>query len=527
MTNRPVYTFDFETDPFLYGRIPEVFCGGLYGPDDFYSYNWSSDPQDVILWLIDQLERLPKGAIVFAHNGGKFDFHFLKEHFDLGDLKIINARIAKLMVAGVELRDSFLMIPVPLSAHNKDEIEYWKMEREVREQYKDEILSYLRADCVYLHELVTGFIEEFGLSLTMASAAMREMSKFYDVDKIPSEQVDEQFRRFYFGGRVQCFEKGLLHGNFKVYDVNSMYPSVMRNYQHPISANIITYQARHFEQGLQHCDFAVVEGRNKGALPWRQENGALTFEREYGTFFTTGHELRAALELGLFEIKSIHEMYKSEASTSFDEFIDHFYNLRQQAKARGDRLKDLFYKLVMNGSYGKYAQNPENFKDWCIVDDEILGDGWLPEVEFDNGLIIYSRPTQKPLYLFRYNVLTAASITGAARAELLRGIASAERPVYCDTDSVICESLDRTLDDKELGAWALEATGQKLAIAGKKMYCLLNDGKPVKTASKGVRLEPSDIVDVASGQEFLYQNMAPTFSLTKDTRFIERRVRIT
>jgi hypothetical protein len=526
MSKRPIYTFDFETDPFLIGRIPEPFACGVYG-QDYYQECWADDPQDVIMWILDQLDKMPKGSIAYAHNGGKFDFHFFKEHFDLGDLKIINARIAKLKVRGIELRDSFLMIPVPLSAHKKDDIEYWKLERDVRDQYREEILSYMKADCVYLHELVTGFIDEFGISLTMASAAMREMSKFYDVDKIPSEQTDKQFRQYYYGGRVQCFEKGILHGNFKVYDVNSMYPSVMRNYQHPISSNIIVYHPRHYDAALEHCDFIMVEGWNDNALPSRAENYSLDFTREFGVFHVTGHELRAALKLGRFRIHKIHEVYKSEQSTNFAEFIDHFFELRQQAKSRGDKLHDLFYKLIMNSSYGKYAQNPDNFKDWCIVDDEILGDGWLPEVEFDNGLIIYSRPTVKPLYLFRYNVMTAASITGAARAELLLGLSNAVRPVYCDTDSVICESLNADLDDRELGKWALEASGNRLAVAGKKMYCLWDNEVAVKTASKGVRLSAEEITSVARGDEIQYRNDAPTFSLTKDTRFIERRVRMT
>lgn len=526
MSKRPIYVFDFETDPFKYDRIPGPFLVGVYGDDLTFNYCWG-EAVDVILWLVNWLEGLPKGSIVYAHNGGKFDFHFLKDHFDLGDIKIINARIAKLKISGVELRDSFLMIPVPLSAHKKDDIEYWKMEADKREEFRDEIISYLEGDCVYLYELVKGFIEEFGISLTMATAAMREMKKFYDVERITDADRDKLYRRFYYGGRVEYFERGNLTGNFKIYDVNSMYPSVMRKYKHPVSNGVIIYDKRHFASAVPHLDFAVVEGWNDGAFPVRMEKGGLSFKREYGEFFVTGHELRMALELGIFRIKEIKEAYKCEETSTFAEFIDHFYALRQEAKSRGDRLKDLFYKLIMNSSYGKYAQNPENFKDWCIVDNEILGEGWLPEEHFDNGLIIYSRPTVKPHHLFRYNILTAASITGAARAELMLGLSKATRPVYCDTDSIICEHLDADLDDKELGKWALEAQGDGLAIAGKKMYCLMNKGKSVKTASKGVRLNQDEIVSVASGEEIEYENMAPTFSLTKETRFVKRKVRMT
>jgi len=181
----------------------------------------------------------------------------------------------------------------------------------------------------------------------------------------------------------------------------------------------------------------------------------------------------------------------------------------------------------MNSAYGKFAQNPDGFKDWCIVDNEALPMPWLPEHEFDNGWIIYSRPTTKPHSIFRYNVMTAASITGAARAMLLRGLHGAVNPIYCDTDSIICESLDGDLDEYRLGAWKQEACGDRVAIAGKKLYAVTNKGELVKHACKGVRITPSQIFDVAEGSEVLYENMAPTFSLTKKTKFIKRRVRAT
>lgn len=523
---RPIYVFDFETDPFQYERIPEPFLVGVYGDGQLFDYYWG-EAKDVLDWFVNWLHTIPRGSIVYAHNGGKFDFHFLKDYFDLGDLKIVNARIAKVHIAGVELRDSFMMIPVPLGAYKKDDIEYSKMERNVREKHKEEIIEYLEGDCIYLHELVKAFIDEFGISFTMASAAMKELKKFHEVERLPNDERDKYFRQFYYGGRVEYFEQGTLHGPFKIYDVNSMYPSVMRDCKHPISAGVISYAPHHFAQAVDHLDFATVVGWNYGALPSRGEYGQLDFTREFGEFFVTGHELRMALDLGLFKIKEIKAAYKAQKSATFAEFIDHFYNARMEAKAKGDALHTLFYKLVMNSSYGKFAQNPDNFKDWSIVDDILLGDGWLPEVHFDNGLIIYSRPTTKPLHLFRYNILTAASITGAARAKLMLGLSKAERPVYCDTDSIICEDFRGDLDPKRLGMWSLEAEGDRLAVAGKKMYCLMDGDEPVKTASKGVRLGYQDLLDVAAGGEFEYQNIAPTFSLTKETRFIKRKVRMT
>lgn len=524
-----VWTFDFETDPFKLDRIPEPFCVGLYKGDGEYSCQWG-DAQTCIDWIVSEFERAPESTVAYAHNGGKFDVHFFKEHIR-GNMKIISARIAECKVGATTIRDSFSLLPVPLSGMQKTEIEYWKMEKEYREKYKREILDYLRDDCIFLHDHVSEFIRMFGTHLTMAGAAIKQLKTFHDVDKITSEGTDKQFRKYYYGGRVQCLKRGVLEGDFKVYDVNSMYPSVMKDFLHPVSSNYIHYIGRSARTIVERCDFAKIRAKNNGALPRIVDEGTakarLSFEEPNGVFYATGHEIRAGLETGRLDIQDVLEAYKAESHGTFADFIDYFYTMRLKAKANGDAMRTLFYKLVMNSAYGKFAQNPDGFKDWCIVDDEALEMPWLPEHEFDNGWIIYSRPTTKPHSIFRYNIMTAASITGAARAMLMRGLHSSVNPVYCDTDSIICERLEGDLDEKRLGAWKLEAEGDSIAIAGKKLYAVMNKGELVKHACKGVRITPNDIFKVAEGQEVTYENQAPTFSLTKETRFIKRRVRAT
>lgn len=127
------------------------------------------------------------------------------------------------------------------------------------------------------------------------------------------------------------------------------------------------------------------------------------------------------------------------------------------------------------------------------------------------------------------DVAIAASITSAARAVLMLSIAQAYRPVYCDTDSLICERLGSGLvqSETELGAWKLEASGDEVAIAGKKLYALFDKGELVKSASKGVKLNGAEIREVAMGGTVLWQNDAPNFSLLGGTRFVSRRAKST
>lgn len=565
---------DFETDKFLHGRYPLPFTVGIYDGNSFWSawgpdlnlekFNplWGEERVDawrlecsrlLIRELLDQIGTMPD-TIFYAHNGGKFDYHFMIEHFT-GAVKIINARITKAKMGRHEFRDSYSILPVPLATFGgKLHIDYDLMEPHLRETHREEITEYLKEDCVSLYEQIRDFCAEFNPDrpprLTMASTAMNELIQFHKFDKLTDRQ-DEFIRPFFFGGRCQCFETGILRGDFKTYDVNSMYPDVMRSHQHPIGARYSTGT-----RITPKSFFVTVEAENKGAFAQRLPNYALSFEHGTGIFNTTIHELNAAEETGTAKILRVIKTVDFEKTTSFDEFINHFYEKRLEARSQGRESHVIFYKLVMNGAYGKFAQNCADFMDYRLERDIIDGEqqGW--EIAYTGpNYLIYERPARLRLFGY-YNVATGASITGAARSQLLRGLAASTRPVYSDTDSIICEGFGLPTDDKRLGAWKLEARGNYLAIAGKKTYALLSsdpatiaevkkdilkrkktpdyllkvDGVQygcVKKASKGVNLSPIDIVRVAKGGEVEYPNPAPNFRLSGKHRFITRRIRAT
>jgi hypothetical protein len=285
-------------------------------------------------------------------------------------------------------------------------------------------------------------------------------------------------------------------------------------------------------------DFAFIEAENNGALPMRAEDGGLDFTVKYGKFYATIHEINAGLETGTLKIKRVIHAWKFDRKASFAEFVDQFYNLRLQAKANGDKVRDILYKFCLNSGYGKFALNPRKFKQWAMTIGEVPEpqataaepNGWALHSQCGD-LFIWSRPN--PRRGGFYNVATAASITGSARANLLRNIALAKRPVYCDTDSIICEGFAGETNETELGGWKLEAIGDRIAIGGKKLYTIYNKqdlserGEAIKKASKGVRLTPKEIIAVCNGDEIVYQNPVPHFSLDGSADFIERRIRAT
>ena len=134
MPKTKIATVDCETDPFLYNRFPKPFTWGFYDGEKYIDF-WGDDATDK---MIEHIEKF--NGIVYAHNGGKFDFHYLiTKAAEKGKIKIINGRIAEYRLGKARLRDSWLILPVSLKQMQKDDIEYWKMEKEHRQKYKYEI----------------------------------------------------------------------------------------------------------------------------------------------------------------------------------------------------------------------------------------------------------------------------------------------------------------------------------------------------------------------------------------------------
>jgi hypothetical protein len=520
-----IAVIDFETDPFLFGRVPKPFAAGFFDGENYVEF-WGDDCAQ---YLVDYISALETKHIIYAHNGGKFDFFFLLEWLQ-NPLKLINGRITKAgFIGGHEIRDSYAIIPIPLKAYQKEDIDYGCFERHKREAHKSDILFYLAKDCEYLYSLVNAFVERFGAKLTIGGTAM---GKLREIHKFPTgdETHDSKFRPFYYGGRVQCFEAGILKGAFKIFDVNSMYPDRMKNCVHPIGRGYacptnprLTNSGKLKGFGNRPY-FAEVIAINRGAFPVRLKSG-LSFEQKEGRFFTTSHEIETALQYGLCDIKDIIAAYVPKQLISFGDYVDIYSAEKIAAKKEGDKVGEIFAKLLLNSPYGKLAQNPENYYDYRIIKDisELTRDEWREWDLFEahGEYQIWRKKSDAKSY---FDVAAAASITGASRAKLLAGLALSKRPIYCDTDSIICEEFYGETDISKLGAWKCEGEADSVAIAGKKLYAAFDGEKCIKLASKGARLQPSDVVSLCKGKTVSWNNSAPSFSLSHAPNFVSRNL---
>ncbi|MES9855949.1 MAG: DNA polymerase [Sedimenticola sp.] len=536
---RVLATIDSETDPFKIGRYPKPFIWGFYDGSVYEEFN---NVRALLDFFEKQFTEKDIQYRVYAHNGGKFDYHFMLEHLEADtDVMIINGRLSKFNIGPTEFRDSYNLFNFPLAAYKKDDMDYGLMEEEERDKPKNKriISDYLEKDCVYLHEMVHGFIETYGLHLTQASASMKIWQKMCSV-KAPktTENYYDALKPFYYGGRVECFKKGIIEEVFSVIDIVSAYPHAM-GFEHPIG---VEYKTLH---GKKACDYVEDKGgitnkfmnrcfftllaKSSGSLPYRDDKGKLFFPNDHliRRYTVTGWEIAAGLRTETLRIHQILSVTYWNEYIDFTQYVDHFFKLKKEGRDKGDKLMTLFAKLFLNSLYGKFAADPRNYKSHKVVDTSdihsILEEGYEAGGFLGEWFLAKkAMPHDRQRF---YNIATAASITGFVRAYLWEAACKCSGLLYSDTDSIAAKDISQIKLGCDLGDWEKEGEFSYGAIGGKKMYAFQHTGKNKwKTASKGARLTSKEIILVAKGNEVLYDPMAPTYSIKHEPRFTQRKI---
>ncbi len=543
---RLISVADSETDPFKRGRVPAPFIWGFHVPETG-EYQEFFDTADFIEYVSGQ------EMICYAHNGGKFDWHFiLKEIGDWEPMTVINGRLAKFRIGNCEFRDSFNIIPAPLAAFQKEEIDYAIFEPGEREKPENmqRIREYLKSDCIYLGQMVTEFLDTYGMNLTQASASMKIWSKMSGIKRPKSSKYYyDEMCKYYYGGRVQCFSLGIVKKPFKVIDIKSAYPYAMTHF-HPWGMVYTTTDSLDgFDDDKITRSFITLRAASLSAFPMRTKTG-LQFpaDGEIREFHVTGWEYLAARDTGTLKDETVTEVRYYAEKITFGEYVDHFFEMKNEAdgmiKALNANHPDfpkwsaqrLFAKIFLNSLYGKFAANPENYQEFMTLPADLLEgakeiDGWFYCKMINEKTAIVNRPLPEEKHNY-FDVSVAASITGFVRAYLWRNICQCKNVHYCDTDSIAAEEINVNVG-KELGNWEIEAQCDWGAIGGKKLYAFhrapgtykASKEKEWKTASKGVRLTPDQIIQIAKGDAVIDIPEVPTFSIKRPAIFTPRKIK--
>ena len=311
-----------------------------------------------------------------------------------------------------------------------------------------------------------------------------------------SLQLDSFIRRSYFGGIVYKNSELVdsLEGDIYglVYDVNSLYPSVMRArllpYGFPLSFNgdynksdidkkeypLYFQEIRVKKFHIKHGFIPNIQIRNSqnfNGTVYAKSNKYIDFDGlekyEECNFVFSNIQLEYFLKSydveGLDYIRGV--AFKGSYGV-FDRYIDTFMEMKKNGKGAVRATA----KLFLNSLYGKFGMNP--IKEEKIIDYQ---ENTFSTISTDND-------GNKLDYLDKGVFIAMASfITSYAREVLLTSIEKVyDRFLYCDTDSIHITGYDIpniTIHDKNLGAWKLEGKFTKAKYIGAKRYAEYIDNK--------------------------------------------------
>lgn len=338
-----------------------------------------------------------------------------------------------------------------------------------------------------------------GFCITAASQALQAFRfrfmkhKIFPVD---DEEVIEYERKAYHGGRTECFHIGDLSSkNIKVYDINSMYPYVMKENYYPVYAKYIidSPSDKQLRKLLRDfCAIADVTLRTKENAYAHVHERRLIFP--VGCFRTTLSTPELLYAIDHDHLFDVHRVILYNKAKIFVDYVNFFYKNRLMYKKLNNLPYITLTKLFLNCLYGKFGQQgcDQTIKPTYdfqkpyrhrIIDLETGKTYW------ETGLInteILDVDGEKPRHTF---TAIAAHVTAYARMYLWKLIKKAgqDHVFYCDTDSLFVDSVGehnirRYIDAMELGKLKLEKQPHSMRIYGLKDYVI--DGK---MTIKGIR----------------------------------------
>ena len=500
-----IYTADFETvnDP----DDCRVWAWAILSINESEYYTGTD-----IKSFMRQIEKL-KNAEIWFHNlrfdGSFILYELFREDFEYSNKKesrTFNTLISdmnqfyeiEIVFKGgkngnkIKLHDSAKVIPLRIEQMPKAfgieieklEIDYNK-KRPVGYQLTVEEREYLRHDVTIAARALRYFIDQGLYGMTIGSIALKSFKKTGNIEKnwqnlFPMDlELDSEIRQAYKGAftYVKDTETGKEQKEGLVFDVNSLYPSVMYYEQMPYGAPIKFYGKYKEDKCYPYyfqiltCSFEL----KKGMLPTIQLKNNLAFipteyvkssKGELITMCMTCTDLELFFEhYNVYDLE-YHAGYKFKATDKlFKEFIDHWISIKNESTINGNAGMRTIAKLMLNNLYGKFASRPTGFSK-------------IPY--FDNGEVKY-RLSEEEERTMMY-VPIGAAITAYARSKTIRSAqANYDRFIYADTDSLHLKGTEMPdnieIDNVKLGAWKHESTFTRAKFIRAKSYIEEIDGK--------------------------------------------------
>lgn len=473
---------------------------------NYYFHNLAFDGSFIIDWLFrNDYEHTEDEVLAFGEfktlisNMGKF-FTIEVRWFN-GQRAIFKDSLKKLPMSVSNVAKAFQL------AEGKGEIDY-HLPRPVGYIPTDEEYDYIRRDVEIVARALHKQFSAGMTKLTVGSDSLNDYKKdmgrkmFESTFPILSPDHDAVVRRAYRGGFTYADprfrEKRCGAGS--VYDVNSLYPWVMRT-------KLLPYGTPKLFEGYPETDedyplFVVsitfTAKLKKNHIPCIQVKG-------HPLFSSTAYQEKidepttmvcSSVDLELWEtqydmdILSYNGGFLFHATTGlFDRYIDKWMNV----KANSEGGMRAIAKLHLNSLYGKFATNPDVTGKVPIFEDNVV------------KLVPGKESTRDPIYTPMGIFITAY----ARQATITAAQLNYETFAYADTDSLHLLTTEApqgiTVDPSALGAWKHEYNFTEAVYLRAKQYAELREDGVTEVHVAGLPRNIAEHVtldDMKVGTEF-------------------------
>jgi hypothetical protein len=557
-------TMDIETQVIDNVMIPYCIC--FYDGNNkisFYLNEYNSHEEMLKKALLFIMRRKYNGYKIYVHNLSNFDGIFIIKILSsiediyikpvIKDDKIIELKIM-FNKYNIIFRDSFLMLPTSLKAlakqfnvENKGLFPYnfvnnkfndninlsysgnipdykyftnittsqyldYKLDHNYKSwSLKEETINYCIQDCISLYQVICNFnsliFDKYNLNIhrypTLPSLTFGIYRAHYLKDyKIPliTGQIFNDLKLGYTGGSTDMFKP--FGNNIFRYDVNSLYPYVMKNNPMPVGniaffeGNILEIDKNAF--GFFKCEINATKDLKHPIIQTKFDtgNGTRTISPVgKWTDMIFSEEIYNAMKYGYsFKVLS---GYTFDKEYIFNDYITDLYEIKKASNK--DEPMYLISKLLMNSLYGRFGM------DYRLLTHNIIDNDELYEyvenydisniIELDNNKSLISYLNQNKInYMLLNNevksnisISIAAGITAYSRIHMTQFKNNPNYELfYTDTDSIdINTPLPDHLVGKELGQMKLEYNFIEATFLAPKVYGgLYSDNNQLKSITK-------------------------------------------
>jgi hypothetical protein len=463
--------FDIETKGW-----DKIYAIGIYDGVNLKIFTEKQKNNDgYIEWLLDNLK---DGDIVYAHNGGRFDFLFVIEYMKNNKIKPFNFNLIHGSVAmftikykdkRITFKDSMLILPFSLRQLTNDfDVKHKKLEMDYELGLEDERFNdYFANDLYGLYEVLEQ-VPELRSKLTIASNCINVFRNIFYKQKFTRNNynVNELFRKGYFGGRTEIFK---LYGTkLYYYDINSLYPYVMSNFKYPLPIRDNYTKVFKYNGDGYYFIKAEIDNKYIPVLPYRmQKSKKLIFPLGKFSGWYYSPEIELAKQEG-YKIKVYKGYSFNKVDYLFKDYVDYYYKIKKNSSGA----KKAVAKLMLNSLYGKFGQHDfltSYSFDYDKKDEVEWGKAYSPLFNMKEKKYLANQDFVHPEI--------SGMITSYARVTLYNLFKRADFDVYyCDTDSIFTSKLLKT--SNALGDIKEEAQVKEFVALAPKVYAYtdMNDG---------------------------------------------------